>query len=113
MSDERITRERAMAAGRAAERLLAFELGRLEDLSLWALEQAAGMQPDSERLRVAEQRLNQLRSLTTPLPRILGRLAAGSAYFGLRLSAEAARGAKEIRDDTSAFLSSDPQPKED
>ena len=113
MRDEQTIRKTAAAAGRTAERLVAFTVARLEDLSLCALEQAAGAQPESERLRMAEQRLNRLRSFAAPLPRIAGRVAAGSTYFGIRWSIVAADAAKEIRGETSAFLNSDPGSQED
>ncbi len=112
-SDEQAIRERAVAAGRAAERVVALALDRLEGLSLWALEQAADAQPESDRLRTAEQRLSRARSFAAPLPRVAGRLVAGSTYFGGRLAPEVVRSAKEILGETSEFLNSDRDPQDD
>jgi hypothetical protein len=109
-SSEQAIRERAGAAGRTAERLVSLVLDRLEGLSLWALEQAAEAQPESDRLRTAEQRLSRVRSFASPLPRVAGRLVAGSTYFGSRWGPEAARSAKEILGDTSEFLNPDREP---
>jgi hypothetical protein len=110
---EQSARKRAVAAGRAAERLVALGLDRLEGLSLWALEQAAEVQPESDRLRTAERRLSRLRSLAAPLPRVVRRVVAGSTYFGSRWGTEAARSAKEIMGDTSEFLTSDRESQTD
>jgi hypothetical protein len=112
-SNVQATRRRAAAAGRATDRFVAFALERLEDLSLWALEQAAEGRPGDERLRRAEERLGQLRSLAAPLPRVTGRLVAGSSYFGMRWLPEVVGAAKKIRRETSAFLKSEPEAQED
>ena len=88
-------------------------LDRLESLALWALEQAADVDPGAERLRTAEHRLNRLRACAAPLPRTTGRLVAGSTYFGSRWAPEVTRAAREILSDTSAFLNADPEAQDD
>jgi len=112
-SDEQTIQKRAVAAGRTAERFLTLALDRLEGLSLWALEQAAEAQPESNRLRVTERRLSRARSFAAPLPRIAGRVVAGSTYFGGRWAPEVARSAKEILGDTSEFLNSGRESQDD
>jgi hypothetical protein len=102
--EEQAHRRRATAAGQTAERLVALALDKAAGLSLWALEQAATVQPESDRLRTAERRLTRLRSAVDPLPRLSGRLIAGSTYFGTRLAPEVARAAREITSETTAFM---------
>ena len=111
--EDSLVRKRASTAGRKTERLVGSALDRLESLSLWALEQAADVHPEADRLRTADQRLNRLRSLVAPLPRTAGRLVAGSTYFGCRWAPEVTRAAKEILSDTSAFLNADPEAQDD
>jgi hypothetical protein len=104
------TRRRAAVAGRSAERVVGMLLDRLEGVSLWALEQTATGAPDSERVRSAEERLDQMRRMTVPLPRKTGRLVAGSTYFAFRWTPEALRSAREIWRESTAFLNAEPEP---
>lgn len=105
-----VTRRRAAAAGRSAERVVGMLLDRLEGVSLWALEQTAESAPESERIRSAEERLDQMRRMTVPLPRKTGRLVAGSTYFAFRWTPAALRSAQEIWRESSAFLNAEPAP---
>jgi hypothetical protein len=112
-SDVDAIRNRSAAAGRAADRMTASLLGRVEGLSLWAFEQAAAMRPEHERLASAERCVRELQSLASPLPRLVGRLVAGSAYFGMRWPPEALRTANDIRREASAFVASGAKEQED
>jgi hypothetical protein len=107
--DDHETRRRAAAAGRAAERVVGSVLDKLEGLSLWALEQTAESEPESERVQSAESRLQRARRMAAPLPRNANRLVAGSTYFAFRFAPEALHSARAIMRDTSAFLDAEPQ----
>lgn len=111
--EEHAHRRRATAAGQTAERLVTLALDKATGLSLWALEQAATVQPESDRLRTAERRLTRLRSVADPLPRLTGRLVTGSTYFGTRFAPEVARAAREITSETTAFMRSQPEAPDD
>jgi hypothetical protein len=104
MSSER---ERALRAGRAAERIVGTVVDRAESVALWALERAAEGDPHDERLDSAERRLRQLRSMAAPLPRNAGRAVAASSYFGMRWLPEIVGSARQIARETSAFLHGD------
>jgi len=105
------TRRRATAAGRTAERVVGEALDKFGDLVLWVLECTAESAPESDRVRSADRRLNQLRRMTTPLPRTTGRLVAGSTYFAFRWTPEALRSARAILREASAFLNAEPEPE--
>jgi hypothetical protein len=106
------TLERSRAVGGYAERAVAELLERLEDLALWAMEQAAA-QPGSDTARQRGSRRATVRRLAAPLPRRAGRLVAGSTYITRRRTQEAARAARELLEETSQRLDQDPTADED
>lgn len=105
MSDgyQDFTRQSAMAAGAQAERAAAVALDRLEDVCLWVQQQGLTTSPGSRSFADAGQALFKLRRQVSPVPQRLGRLAAGSTYFGLRLGLEAYRVVLELLEETIEF----------
>jgi hypothetical protein len=97
------TRQSAVAAGARAERAAAVALDRLEDVCLWVQQQGLSASPGSQSLADAGRALFRLRRQVSPVPHQLGRLAAGSTYFGLRLGLEAYRVVLTLLDETMEF----------
>lgn len=101
------TRRAAVAVGQAVEQTLSLAVDKLEDLSLWIMEQAAKTTPQSEGLSQVSRVLDNLRRLTVPMPRLAGRLASRSTYFGLRAGAEMYRAARKALEESSEFMAED------
>jgi hypothetical protein len=94
------SRDTALAVGRRAERAAAAALDRMEDLGLWVQQHGLASEPGGERFRDLGPALLRLRRRAVPVPRRVGRAAAGSAYFALRLGMESYRTAVSLLDET-------------
>ncbi len=94
----------ASAAGRIAGEAVELLLDRAEGVSLWALEQAAVVQPDSALVRTAERGVGRLRPLASPLPRTAQRTAAAASYFAIQTAPELVRAARRAAAETASFV---------
>ena len=97
----------ASAAGRIAEGAVKFALDQAEGVSLWALEQAAVVQPDSVLLHTVERRVRRLRPLAAPLPRVVRRTTAATVHFGICWGPEIVRGSRRVAGEAASFVRSD------
>ena len=109
MSDDRqdASRKAALAAGARAERAMAAALDRMEDLGLWIQQQSVASASTSESLRDIGPALLRLRRRARPLPRQVGRVAAGSTYFALRMGLETYRTAVGLLDESAELFGAD------
>jgi hypothetical protein len=94
----------ASAVGRVAGDAVEIALDRAEGVSLWALEQAAVVQPDSTLVRTAERGVRRLRPLASPLPRTVRRTTAAATYFAIRTAPELVRAARRAAAETASFV---------
>jgi hypothetical protein len=101
------TRRSAAAAGAQVERAAAVALDRLEDACLWVQERGLAATPGSTAFRDAGQTLFRMRRQLSPMPHRLGRLAAGSTYFGLRIGTKAYGMVRELVDESVEFAKTD------
>jgi hypothetical protein len=97
----------AAAVGQIAEGAVTFGLDQVEGLSLWALEQAAVVQPDSALVKTVERRVRRLRPLAAPLPRVARRATAATAYFGICWGPEIVRGSRRVAGEAASFVRPD------
>lgn len=75
-------RRTAVTVGEEVEGLAAWVIDRVEDLSLLVMERVAEAAPRSEGVSDVRRVMSSLRRLASPVPRIAGRVAAGTT-FGL------------------------------
>lgn len=94
----------ATAVGKVAEEAVELVLDRAESVSLWALEQAAVVQPDSTLVRAAERGVRGLRPLAAPLPQTARRATAAVSYFAIRTAPELVRTARRVAAETASFV---------
>jgi hypothetical protein len=94
----------AAALGRVAGETVELALDRAERVSLWALEQAAVVQPDSALVHTAERGIRRLRPLTAPLPRTARRATAAATYLAIRTAPGVVRVTRRLTAETASFV---------
>ncbi len=95
-SSDDLARRLAGRVGSGVERSVAGILDELEDVALWFLEQAASNGVLGEHLPAAGDTVRKLHTVTRPLPRRLGRLAAVTTLAGARIAAELQEALRDV-----------------
>ncbi|HLN13432.1 MAG TPA: hypothetical protein VK587_09580 [bacterium] len=99
-------RRTAVTVGDEVEHLAARIVDCIEDLSLLVMERVADASPRSTAVSELRRAMTTLRRLAAPMPRIAGRIAAGT-YFGVQMAVELYRTTEHGWDEGAASAAAD------